>query len=66
MAYERDVAREPFYHDGTPRSTWAGLDEIARESWERNPTVRAGGHEDVRDNAIELEAENTGIEDPGR
>ena len=66
VAYERDVAREPLYHDGTPRSTWAGLDDTARESWERNPTVRAGGQGDVRDEAVEAEVENAGIEDMGR
>ena len=66
VAYERDVAREPLYHDGTPRSTWSELEDVARESWERNPTVRASGQGDVRDEAVEPEAENTGIEDTGR
>ena len=41
LAYERDVSIEPRYNDGSPRKTWDELDEIARWSWERNPTVRA-------------------------
>ena len=66
VAYERDVAREPFYHDGTPRSIWSKLSDIARDSWERNPTARAIGQGDVRDEAVEPEVENAGIEDAGR
>lgn len=41
LAYEADTAIERTYHDKTPRRTWAQLDEVARQSWERNPTVRA-------------------------
>lgn len=41
LAYEEDVRREPKYNDGTPRRTWAQLDELMRDSWERKPTVRA-------------------------
>jgi hypothetical protein len=41
LAYEEDVRREPKYDDGTPRITWAQLGALKRESWERNPTVRA-------------------------
>ena len=66
VAYERDVAREPLYHDGTSRATWVGLDDIARESWERNPTVRASGRCDVREETVESEVESAGIEDTGR
>ena len=66
VAYERDVTREPLYHDGTPRSTWSELEDVARESWERNPTVRASGQGDVRDEAVDPEVENAGIEDMGR
>ena len=40
-AYEEDICREPLYHDRTQRKSWADLDEVARWSWERNPTVRA-------------------------
>jgi hypothetical protein len=36
-AYEEDVRRHPLYHDGTPRKSW---DEVARQSWEKNPTPR--------------------------
>jgi hypothetical protein len=42
QAYETDVAREPNYHDGTPRRSWRELGEVERWSWERNPTPRAG------------------------
>ena len=66
VAYERDVAREPLYHDGTPRSTWSGLEDIARESWEKNPTVRTREPGDVREEDVEPEVENAGIEDMGR
>lgn len=40
QAYERDLARRPRYHDGTPRVSWERLSDIARWSWERNPTDR--------------------------
>lgn len=40
-AYERDLARRPFYHDGTARPSWDMLSEIARWSWDRNPTDRS-------------------------
>lgn len=48
QAYEQDLAARPRYHDGTPRRTWAQLDDIARWSWERNPTPRFtdGGTDD--------------------
>ncbi len=65
-AYERDVVREPSYHDGTSRRSWSELSDIARESWERSPTDRASGQADVREEAVESEAENAGIEDAGR
>ena len=39
-AYEADCAWRPKYHDGTARTPWAGLSDIARQSWERNPTAR--------------------------
>jgi len=32
-AYERDLERRPFYHDGTKRRSWDALSEIARWSW---------------------------------
>lgn len=42
-AYEADCAARPLYCDGTARRTWADLDDIARLSWERNPTPRWSG-----------------------
>lgn len=43
VAYEQDVAAHPRYHaNGAVRPTWAQLSEIARWSWERNPTPRGG------------------------
>ncbi len=39
-AYAADVAKWPRYPDGGPRKSWEQLDEIARESWRRNPTPR--------------------------
>ncbi len=33
--YERDVARKPTYHDGTPRKQWHELSTIAQWSWGR-------------------------------
>lgn len=38
--YEEDVRRRPTYDHGAPRDTWEALDEIARASWEKNPTPR--------------------------
>ncbi len=40
LAYERDVAHTPCYHDGHPRPSWADLSSYAQWSWERNPTDR--------------------------
>ena len=34
-AYEADVKRRPFYHDGTKRKAWAQLCSVARYSWEK-------------------------------
>jgi len=39
-AYERDIAKRPNYHDGTPRKSWTELPEWAQWSWNRNPTDR--------------------------
>lgn len=33
--YEADVLKRPRYDDGTPRKTWAELDDLARWSWGR-------------------------------
>ncbi|WP_316172457.1 hypothetical protein [Bradyrhizobium sp. SZCCHNRI2049] len=47
LAYEADCALQPNYDDrdghqaGIPRKTWDQLSAIARDSWERDPTVRA-------------------------
>jgi YD repeat-containing protein len=45
LAYERDLERQPTYHiadHGTdaPRPAWHELSDIARWSWEQNPTDR--------------------------
>lgn len=40
IAYEQDVERQPNYHTGEPRRSWAALGEVERWSWERNPTPR--------------------------
>ena len=40
LAYERDVLREPLYHDGIQRRQWDEIGAAARWSWERNPTDR--------------------------
>lgn len=39
-AYEADVRARPTYDDGSPRPTWDQLCEVAKWSWERNPTPR--------------------------
>ena len=41
IAYEADIVLRPLYHDGSPRPAWRQLSEIARWSWERNPTAPA-------------------------
>lgn len=40
-AYEDDVRRDPLFFDKTPRPSWEGLCDVARYSWNRNPTRRA-------------------------
>lgn len=44
LAYERDLAAQPTYHDGRPRVPWDRLCFAARWSWERNPTDRFSTH----------------------
>ncbi len=39
-AYEDDVRRCPTYVDGTARDTWEQLSDLARTSWNRDPTPR--------------------------
>lgn len=39
-AYEADLARKPFYHDGVRRPRWEQLRECAQDSWIRNPTPK--------------------------
>jgi len=39
-AYEYDVSKTPKYHTGEPRKAWNELSDVARDSWERNPTIR--------------------------
>ena len=34
-AYEADVKRRPFYHDGTKRKAWEDLCNTSKWSWER-------------------------------
>ncbi len=41
IAYESDCAIEPRYSDGSIRRTWDQLPGLVRDTWERNPTVRA-------------------------
>lgn len=38
--YDEDVRRLPCHHDGTARRSWEQIDELARESWRRNPAPR--------------------------
>lgn len=40
IAYELDVKAMPNYHDGEPRKTWDQLCDVAKWTWERNPTPR--------------------------
>lgn len=40
-AYMQDCILEPNYHDGRPRPQWDELGQLEKESWERNPTIRA-------------------------
>jgi hypothetical protein len=40
LAYERDLAAKPIYDDGAPRRSWDQLCDVAKDSWERNPTDR--------------------------
>lgn len=40
--YEADVAREPNYADGTPRKTWAQLNQFARDTWNAPYQKREG------------------------
>lgn len=40
VAYSTELLAKPNYHDGTKRHQWHELSDIARWSWERNPTPR--------------------------
>jgi len=40
LTYERDLAAQPHYGDGAPRPGWDRLGDVAKDSWERNPTDR--------------------------
>jgi hypothetical protein len=40
IAYEQECEVMPRYHDCTHRLSWHELSDIARWSWERNPTPR--------------------------
>ena len=40
LGYERDRAAQPNYQDGKTRPTWNRLSDVAKDSWERNPTDR--------------------------
>lgn len=40
LAYEDELTRKPTYGDGSQRKPWDKLSDIARWSWERNPTPR--------------------------
>lgn len=39
-AYEEDVRRRPHYDGGAKRPEWAELSDVARWSWDRDPTQR--------------------------
>lgn len=39
-AYEADLRWRPNYDGGKPRKTWDQLGDLARSTWERNPTPR--------------------------
>jgi hypothetical protein len=39
-AYEAELIAWPDYHDGAPRPPWERLNDLARWSWEKNPTPR--------------------------
>lgn len=32
-AYEADVAKYPYYHDGKPRRKWSQLSKLAKSRW---------------------------------
>lgn len=48
LAYEEDCRRCPHHHDGSPRRAWSEIGDVARWSWERNPTPRDYGTERAR------------------
>lgn len=33
--YEKDLKRQPVYHDGTPRKVWGELNEVQQFTWNR-------------------------------
>jgi hypothetical protein len=37
LDYERDLQKQPKYHDGTKRPLWQKLSAIAKQSWEIYP-----------------------------
>lgn len=39
-AYEEDVRRRPYYHNGAKRRSWDQLDDVIQWSWNRKPTPR--------------------------
>lgn len=40
IAFENDVAMMPTYDDGSARHKWSEIGDMARLSWERNPSPR--------------------------
>lgn len=40
IAYDADCSARPTYNDNAPRKAWHELSDVARDSWERNPTPR--------------------------
>lgn len=40
IAYEQELEVAPEYWHGAKRKTWWQLSEVARDSWERDPTPR--------------------------
>lgn len=47
QAYEEDCRRRPHYHDGSKRQSWSELCEVAKESWNRNPTPRNWDEQEI-------------------
>ncbi len=40
IKYEKDLLEKPFYHDGSPRKTWAELGSAERSTWGKSETPK--------------------------